>query len=518
MDNHRWLFDTARSKKILMLDPLPAKTYKVEGKYIKSAIDFPAARKFYNGSPVSLRDPISLEYIAAYIEKYGGFESEILIKFTHSIPEMLEMVAQQKDNILAVMVSLHSTFLLPQALELCRGVKKIKDLPVIVGGYHPTGDPSIVLEDSVDFAVIGEGEETALQLLQALYDRKPVEDTLGIAYQKNAKEFVVNPRRKRLDFADIPFPKRSLEILKHCDPGPFSKPAFGNVAQICHTRGCQYGCEFCASPNMWKQKVTYRDPARVAEEMKDLVLNYDVNLFFFCDLSFNANLAETKELCRHIKKLQDEVDKPFYWRGMCTLTNIDEELIAMMKAAGCTKVDYGIESLDPESRRRIKPPMSLEEMRRRIKMTSDYGILTRALLMVGYPWENKERLQRAEDNLQTLAIDHVRTTFYTPFPGAELWKRYKDKLIVNYEGLTSDLPAIECEGISTEELLKKVKQMSVSYYNSEHYRAHLENKLTKFPEFTETFEIFLAYLLEKNIITLDSPCIKVLKGLKTTVL
>lgn len=498
------------SDKVVLIDPLPKKDYEIANKR-KSEIRLPfSGREFYSGSPVALKDPIALEYIAGYLEKYG-YETDIFLLALNQDEEILDRIIGDKSNILSVLISLHSSFLLPKTLELCKRIKNVTNLPIIVGDYHPSGDPNVVLNENVDYAVLGEGEKTATILLDAIKHDKPVEGIKGVAYHKEGKDLVINSRRNRLSFSKLPWPKRYQKILQYCDPGPLSYPPFGTVAQISFSRGCPYSCKFCASPAVWDGKISFRQPIDVVREVEKLVTEYDVNILFFCDLSFNANLKKAKTLCVKLTELRDSLPRKFYWHAMCNISRFDKELAKLMRRSGCRKIDFGVESVHDKTLQKIKDIQDFEDIKDSIKIASEAGILIRALLMIGYPWETEKRLSHCMKMLKTLSIDQVRTAFYVPFPGAEIFEKFKDKIIVDYKNLTADVPAIECDNIGREKLLNWSEKITENYYHSTHYVNHVKGKLSDFPEFKKSYSLFFDYLLSKEILKDNAPILDVME-------
>lgn len=500
---------------VIMIDPLGGlMPDHIENSIKQKTEIFIPQRVQYTGSPVAIRDPIALEYIAGYLEKFG-YKPIVILKGLKEDSEIVSVASSLRDELLAICFGLHSTYLVPQTLKLSEELKnEMPEIPIIVGGYHPTGDPTIISNYQIDYAVIGEGEKSAKELLDAIKSGKDFHSIEGIAFKDGTGRIVVTPRRKRLEFSELQWPKRYNSILSLCQPGPLSYPPIGRVAQIAYSRGCPYSCNFCASPKVWGNKIKYRAPKDVTKEMEYLITHFNINNFFFCDLSFNFSKGIVIELCEHIKRLKNNLaDIKFGSHVMCNISNIDNDIIGVMKEANVAKIDYGIESLSSDTLQCIKPSQDTRKIQENLKLTNRNGILIRALMMVGYPWESKNTMLETKEKILDLPVDQLRLCFYVPFPGAEIYEQLKDRIIVGYEGFTTDVPAIKCDGIDSEELKREVLVIQKEFYNSENYAEHVRSKIKSNPEFYDSFLEFFTYLYNKNIITLSSPCMQMITDL-----
>lgn len=482
---------------VAFIDPLEGE------REIKIEINIPG-RRTYSGSPVGIKDPIALQYIAAYFER-AGYRTTVLLRGLTGSQRIAERMEELRDELAAVCIALHSTYLVPDAVEMAGMIKeRVPGVPIIVGGYHPTGDTDVVFMPGIDFAVLNEGEESCLELVRALQDgagKEELRTVKGLAYLDDAGKKVVTEPRGRLAFGELPWPKREREILELCQPGPLSYPPVGRVAQVSYSRGCPYGCPFCASPNMWNRKVNYRTGEDMAAEMEHLIRDYGVNNFFFCDLSFNGNRKRLMELCDAVERMKERVDVPFGSHVMCTSTIIDETILSAMKRANFWKIDYGIEDVLEGTIGRIKTFQKVERIRSTLDVTNKHGILMRGLMMIGYPWETEETVAAREELIDQFPADQLRICFYTPFKGTAMYEEVKDRIIVGLSGFTTDRPAIRCDGIGTEGLMAAVPRLLQRFYNSDNYVATITEKRARFPELGDAYDHFFNYLHRKGLMT-----------------
>lgn len=190
---------------------------------------------------------------------------------------------------------------------------------------------------------------------------------------------------------------------------------------------------------------------------------------------------------------------------MIALALIDEALLCRMRSAGITRIDFGVETLTEGSLRSIKPMQDSAKIRNVLRSADKTGILIRALMMIGYPWETRQSLAETRSRLLDLPIDQLRLCFYVPFVGTKIYKDLKDRIIVSCEDLTTEKPVVECKGVSSEDLQIELAETIKAFYNSKQYLEHVRAKLEKYPEYQTTFKKFFKYLYrEKTIESLSS--------------
>jgi anaerobic magnesium-protoporphyrin IX monomethyl ester cyclase len=489
---------TEPRRHVVFIDPLQG-----QGKKKTIEINIPG-RDRYTGSPVGIKDPIALQYIAAYLEE-RGYETTVMLKALMDDEEIIRRIESIEGYLAGICLSLHSTYIVPGALELARKLKThFAGITIIVGGYHPTGDPDVVKEDCIDFAVIGEGEASCHEVLEAAESGADLETCKripGLAFIDAEGQLVCTPARERLHFAEMHWPKREAEILDLCHPGPLSYPPVGRVAQVSYSRGCPYGCTFCASVGMWKRKVQHRKAEDMADEMRHLITEYGVNNFFFCDLSFNGNGKRLLELCDAVEALSHEVDVDFGSHVMCTSTIIDETILSRMRAGRFLKIDYGIEDILEGTINRIKSFQRIDRIRNTLNATNQHGVLIRGLMMIGYPWESEETVREREELIDQFPVDQLRVCFYTPYKGTPMYEEVKDRIVVDMAGFTTDQPAIRCDGIGREALMDSIPRILKRLYNSDHYYLHIRDKSTAYPDLNNSYWHFFKYLNKKGLMS-----------------
>jgi radical SAM superfamily enzyme YgiQ (UPF0313 family) len=293
-------------------------------------------------------------------------------------------------------------------------VKSVSQQTVVVlGGPHPTTVGKDVLkEPNVDIAVIGEGELTGLELLDAVSNGTPLDEVRGIAYRM-ADKTVETPEREYItDLDSLCFPHRyAPEVLKDYEKYP--KSAFREVFT---SRGCPYNCFFCGSRYVLGRKLRLRSVANVVEEIKSLQ-GIGIKWIEFLDDTFGADKEYTRQLCDSLVR----ECRGILWGCLTRANIIDEQTIIMIKKAGCRSISIGIESGSNEMLKKMRKGITIEEAIAAANLISRHGIRLAANFIVGFPDETEETLNDTFAAMKKIKGFIVYNTF-TPYPGTEAFE------------------------------------------------------------------------------------------------
>jgi len=363
-----------------------------------------------------INPPIGLAYIAA-IMRDAEVDVEILDANLKNIEaeEVCRYAASKGFEIVGVSV------LTPAhnyALRIARGLPG-KVLSV-VGGPHAAARAEDLCMEGFDIAVRGEGEYPMLEIAA----EKPLKEIKGISYLNENGEIVHNQDRPFLDVDKLPFPARDLLFR-----GGTQKPYFSSGTRhfpwacIFTSRGCPHDCYYC-NKKTFGYTFRPRSPENVVREMEDLIAKYGVKEFDLYDDTFNFQ----KERAEEIAELIVEKNLKVHLRlsNGIRVENIDEKFLEKMKAAGCDYIALGVESGDQEMLDSIPKRITLDQIRRAVKLTKDWGMTVTCFFMFGLIGDTLESMQHTLDFAIELNPDIALFNIATPYPGTKMWKRIQE--------------------------------------------------------------------------------------------
>jgi anaerobic magnesium-protoporphyrin IX monomethyl ester cyclase len=351
----------------------------------------------------------------------GGITADEIIA---KIPEDIDYIAMQ---------SMHSNRWIYDAHIMRKLLKKFPNKKYFMGGEHVTACHEKILAQfpHIDACVIGEGEESVIELLNAFDNNLPLDQIAGIAFVKNGK-IVTNPRRKRRsNLTELARPSwRGVPIYKylenHCGVNSLARKSIPMVA----TRGCPYTCTFCTVPNMWDSKWFARPPEDVVDEIKSNIEKFGANHIDFVDLTLVINKKWMHRLC----DLLIEANLDLTWAiPIGTRTeNLDLELLQKMKKSGLARVLYSAESGDDKTLDRIKKSLDIKHFNEIVKQTSDLGIVVKVALIFGFPGQSLKEVWSSFlllNKLAWLGVRDVVCLSFVPYPKTELF----DQIGIDYD-------------------------------------------------------------------------------------
>ncbi len=238
--------------------------------------------------------PLGLGYLASYLRKYGAFNNIVIIDKEN----LLVRTIKEKPDIVGISVM---TPEFPKANLLAKKIKEELDIPLVIGGHHITYMPHHLPDSNFDVGVMGEGEQTMLELMSYI-ERYGLNQNIKI--NGVVTKTKINHQREFIEPLDnIPFPARDLLNMKHYLTPRRSvfKGRFGKYTSIITSRGCIYKCVFCSSSHFWK-RARFFSPEYVVSEIKHVVDNYKVDGLILYDDLFIADKKRTVRIAELIRK------------------------------------------------------------------------------------------------------------------------------------------------------------------------------------------------------------------------
>ena len=302
--------------------------------------------------------------------------------------------------------------------ELAERIKTARpEIHTVFGGVHISSMGAILLNDfeHIDFLCQGEGEVTLAELASGM---QPAQIN-GLIW-RNGDQPVSNPSRPVItDLDSLPFP--AYDKLQGFSKG-YNLPLFSYIlgpgATMVTSRGCPYQCSYC-DRSVFKKGYRFNSAEYIYEHMRHLRKQFGVRHINIYDDLFTANRRRIVKLCDLL------ISKPLGMQFNCAVRvgQADDELLEMLKKAGCLMLSLGIETADTNLREFHKPGVRTDDISDTVKRIQTKGLRAKGLFMMGLPGETEESIQKTSDYAMSLDLDDMNMSKFTPFHGAPIWSR-----------------------------------------------------------------------------------------------
>jgi radical SAM superfamily enzyme YgiQ (UPF0313 family) len=402
--------------------------------------------------------PLGIGYLSAYAKKYGH---DVLIidalRDNLSNEDVLKIV--NDNGIEHVGITCLSAFF-QEVIELSQ-LMKAHNKKVFIGGVHPTYMPKETLEKTgADYITLGEGEIALRKLLDANFDGTGIQ---GVYSLENLPENPVKAERIEDFENDLPMPD-----WEQISPMSYPRAPHGAITKnypigiIMSTRGCPYGCKFCASPNFYGRSIRFRNPTEVVDEIEYLVKNHGVKEIHFEDDNFTLKREHAAEICRQIidRKLKITFTCPNGIRA----DKVDKDLILLMKKAGCYSFAYGVESANPTILKNINKGEDIELIKKSIDIAAECGIDTQAFFIFGLPGETKDTIEETINFAIKSKLAKAQFLILDVLPGCDLYQELKGQYTSDFTKESYCSPEYIPEGLTKEDLIQAQERAMRKFY------------------------------------------------------
>ena len=367
--------------------------------------------------------PMGIAALAAYCRRYG-FQVDIYSQDIHHYPD--EHLTHYLDTHHYDVVGLSfigAYYPYQKAKAISRAIQASTARPLyVLGGHGPSPEPEYFLRLlGADAVVLGEGEETFVELVNAWATKTLPESVSGMAWRVGDRVYV-NPKRDPIaDIDTLPMPAYDLFPMEvyRVRRDTAHPPEVGNrfSIQMLSGRGCKFNCNFCYRID---KGMRLRSAEAILDEMNYLWRKWRISHFMFYDDLLMESKSRTIELCEAFIR-QGPPDMTFICQGRLNYATPD--VLATMKQAGCAYIYYGVESFNDDMLKVMRKALTTEIARRGVENTRVAGIRFSPNIIFGNIGETREHLQNSVDFLmewddcaQIRAIKPV-----TPYPGSPLY-------------------------------------------------------------------------------------------------
>ncbi len=298
---------------------------------------------------------------------------------------------------------------------------KAQECVVILCGSDATDHTEAYLQAGADFVLLGEGEETMVELLAVLDGRSTVPFTqiLGLAY-KIGDDIYQNPRRPVLTgIDDLPNPAWDLVDVEKYRRIWLERHGYYSMNMVT-TRGCPYHCNWCAKP-IWGQRYNARTPRSVAAEMRWLQDTYQPNHIWFADDIMGLKPGWWSEFADEV--VAQGVDLPFKCLSRADLIVRQADNVAALKRAGCDIIWLGAESGSQKILDAMEKGTTVAQIRQAAAQLQAAGIKVGFFLQFGYPGETRADIEKTLQLVRGCLPDDIGISVSYPLPGTRFHQR-----------------------------------------------------------------------------------------------
>jgi radical SAM superfamily enzyme YgiQ (UPF0313 family) len=317
----------------------------------------------------------------------------------------------------------------PVAEELLGAIRtRFPKAFIVVGGEHVTACPEFTLASSaaIDAGVLGEGEETVVDLLDAYAAGRDLAGVAGIVCRRpDGSVARTAPRARIRAIDDVSPPDWTLfPVDTYIDNALTHGANLGRSMPILASRGCPYQCTFCSSPLMWTTRWSARRPEAVLSEMKDYIDRYGVTNFDFYDLTAIVKRSWIIEFCRLL--IAEGLNITWQLPTGTRSEAIDEEVARLLFASGCRIISYAPESGSRAELARIKKKVDPDRMAASMRGARRAGLVIKTNFVFGFPgssWRDALHTFGFMARLAALGVDDINAFPFSPYPGTELFEQ-----------------------------------------------------------------------------------------------
>lgn len=401
--------------------------------------------------------PLGTLYAAAWLRQHGFSVALHDVMFAHGAEELVPVLEREKPRFLVIyddgfnyLTKMCLTNMRHAAWKMAR-LAKAAGATVIVCSSDSTDRYEMYLNEGCDFVVMGEGEDSLLELVQQVKSGATEYSSInGIAWINEGNVVKNAPRPVMRDLDSLPAPAWDL-----VDIAPYKKAwsAHGYFAMnMATTRGCPYKCNWCAKP-IYGNRYHAHSPESKAQELKFLKDKFQPDYIWFCDDIFGLKPGWVKTFAEEVERLG--VRTPFKIQSRVDLLLADDT-VQNLARAGCDTVWLGAES----GAQRILDAMDkgttveqIAEARRQLKKA---GIRAAFFIQFGYLGETREDIEATFQMIEKLMPDDIGVSVSYPLPGTGFYEKVKADLKEKTNWTDSDDLALMFRNHQSPEFYKRL--------------------------------------------------------------
>ncbi|MDD5687859.1 MAG: radical SAM protein [Elusimicrobia bacterium] len=365
-----------------------------------------------------LTEPLALEILAASIPHH---DVHILdMRIDNNLTKTLDSF---RPDIVGITSLTPDVYI---AKEILFKIKKYnQQILTVIGGHHATMIPEDFKESYIDVVVIGEGEVTFKELVDAFEKKDIFSNIKGIAFKNGEKDlFFTTPRELISNMDDMPVPNRSLTANHRNE---YFRGSWRPVASIMTSKGCPFRCNFCALWKINNGKYFVRSPESVVDELE----NIKEHFIDFAEDNALHDIPRAEKIYELIKKRGIKKTYKLYARSDTIVRH--PEIVEKWKEIGMELVLIGLESFKDDELKELNKHNTISNNEKAVSILQENGVEIAAYFIIN-PNYIKEDFDRLAEYVQKLNLKQPIFTVLTPLPGTDFYKeKYNELTTHNYQ-------------------------------------------------------------------------------------
>lgn len=412
------------------------------------------------------------KFVTAYAPEYGRNVELAEFTINHYADDILQEIYRRRPDVVAFSCYIWNLQMIERVLEDLPRV--LPEVQIWAGGPEVSYDAPEFLKkhDCMTGVMMGEGEETFLQLMEYWHGKKKLNEIPGITWRDGEGEIKVQPGRPLLDMNRIPFLYDELDDFEH------------RIIYYESSRGCPFSCSYCLSSI--DKSVRFRDAQTVVKELQ-FFLDRKVPQVKFVDRTFNCRHSHALTIWNYIREHDNGITN-FHFEIAADLLNEEELALLNTMRPGLVQLEIGVQSTNQKTIEAIDRVMDFSHLCSVVKrVQSGHNIHQHLDLIAGLPWENFDSFRQSFNDVYHLYPDQLQLGFLKVLKGSRMQEKAEEYGIVYHSDPVYEV--FYTNWISYQEILelKQIEDMVEVYYNSGQFPntiRHLEK------EFCDPFTMY----------------------------
>jgi radical SAM superfamily enzyme YgiQ (UPF0313 family) len=366
--------------------------------------------------------PLGLLYVSAYLKEHLQ-ENTVFDSTFSTFKKQLDFIKKNQPKIIAIYTNLMTK------VNVIKLIKELKNNPIygfpklILGGPDITYNLENYLKTDADFLIIGEGEQTMLELSTSILNFEDYSKISGIAFLRGGEVIKTSARIKMKEMSELPLPNREgINFQPYLDT--WTKYHGKNSMTVSTQRGCPYTCKWCSTA-VYGQSYRRRPAKLVVQELMMLKTVYNPDAIWFVDDVFTVSHKWIREFHAEMKLQNFKIDFECITRA----ERLTDEILQLLKEIGCFRIWIGAESGSQKIIDAMDRRVDVDVVKKAIQRTNEIGIESGTFIMVGYPGEDESDIDETIQYLKDANPTQYTITVAYPIKGTSLYNDIEDKII-----------------------------------------------------------------------------------------